>query len=59
MNSLSTSRKSLLLLIVLLVLAGWVGYLFGWASLTVVILVTAAMLFTTLSLVMGLRSEKE
>ncbi|MCC5937598.1 MAG: hypothetical protein JJU34_09965 [Lunatimonas sp.] len=59
MKDLSSARKSLLLFILLLVLAGWVGYLYGWASLTVVVLLTAAMLFTAISLLKDLRAKQE
>jgi hypothetical protein len=59
MKDLSTARKSLLLFILLLVLAGWVGYLYGWASIGMVVLITVAMLFTAISLLRDLRAKQE
>lgn len=58
MKDLSKFRIGLLLFIVILVLAGWLGYINGWASLTTVMFLTFAMLFTSISIVMDLRSKK-
>ncbi|EON75197.1 hypothetical protein ADIS_4368 [Lunatimonas lonarensis] len=58
MKDLSKIRIGLILFILILVLAGWFGYINGWANLKTVMFLTFAMLFTSISIVMDLRSKK-